>query len=162
MLTESPTPTSTTPVTTLHDEEPFTNVPVCNHILRNVGPDEPFGGGVPGVDFEPADAGSTGQVMEFRVVPAVAANPTTPPQFLVLPALTRLTGARPGGWPCWRRPRSSSRMPRLRHCRAPSRAIRTRKRQPRRRRSRRTPITENPAIGATEAGSTTRHRQRRT
>ena len=70
----------------------FTNVPVGNHILRNVGPDEPFGGGVPGDDFPVADPGSTGQVLQFRVVPAVAADPTTPPQFLVLPAITRLTG----------------------------------------------------------------------
>jgi FtsP/CotA-like multicopper oxidase with cupredoxin domain len=30
--------------------------------------------------------------MQFRVVPAVAADPTTPPQFLVLPAITPLTG----------------------------------------------------------------------
>ena len=70
----------------------FTNVPVGNHVLRNVGPDEPFGGGVPGVDFESADPDSTGQVLQFRVVPAVAADPTTPPQFLVLPAITALTG----------------------------------------------------------------------
>jgi spore coat protein A, manganese oxidase len=70
----------------------FTGVPVGNHILRNVGPDEPFGGGVPGVDFESADPGSTGQVMQFRVVPAVSADLTTPPQFLVLPTLTRLSG----------------------------------------------------------------------
>jgi spore coat protein A len=70
----------------------FTNVPTGNYVLANVGPDEPFGGGVPGVDFEPADAGSTGQVMQFRVVPAVAADPTTPPQFLVLPPITALTG----------------------------------------------------------------------
>jgi FtsP/CotA-like multicopper oxidase with cupredoxin domain len=75
----------------------FTNVPVGNYVLGNVGPDEPFGGGVPGVDFPVADPGSTGQVLQFRVVPAVAADPTTPPQFLVLPAMTRLTGgnARP-------------------------------------------------------------------
>jgi FtsP/CotA-like multicopper oxidase with cupredoxin domain len=75
----------------------FTNVPVGEYVLGNTGPDEPFGGGVPGVDFEPADPGSTGQVLQFRVVPAVAADPTTPPQFLVLPAMTRLTGgtARP-------------------------------------------------------------------
>ena len=48
-------------------------------------------------DFPVADPASTGQVMQFRVVPAVAADPTTPPQFLVLPAFTRLTGgtARP-------------------------------------------------------------------
>jgi FtsP/CotA-like multicopper oxidase with cupredoxin domain len=70
----------------------FSNVTVGNYVLRNVGPDEPFGGGVPGVDFEPADPGSTGQVLQFRVVPAVAADPTTPPQFLVLPTITRLTG----------------------------------------------------------------------
>jgi FtsP/CotA-like multicopper oxidase with cupredoxin domain len=66
----------------------FTNVPVGNYVLANVGPDEPFGGGVPGVDFDPSDPGSTGQIIEFRVVPAVAADPTTPPQFLVLPAIT--------------------------------------------------------------------------
>ena len=70
----------------------FTNVPVGNYVLANVGPDEPFGGGIPGVDFESADPDSTGQVMEFRVVTAVVADPTTPPQFLVLPAITPLTG----------------------------------------------------------------------
>jgi spore coat protein A, manganese oxidase len=70
----------------------FANVPVGNYVLGNVGPDEPFGGGIPGVDFEPADAASTGQIMQFRVVPTVAPDPTTPPQFLVLPAITRLTG----------------------------------------------------------------------
>jgi FtsP/CotA-like multicopper oxidase with cupredoxin domain len=74
----------------------FTNVPVGNFVLGNVGPDEPFGGGEPGGEppegFEVADPASTGQVLQFRMVPAVAADPTTPPQFLVLPALTRLTG----------------------------------------------------------------------
>jgi spore coat protein A, manganese oxidase len=73
----------------------FTNVPTGNYVLANVGPDEPFGGGVPGVDFEPSDPGSTGQVLQFRVVPAVAPDPTTPPQFLVLPAITKLTGGTP-------------------------------------------------------------------
>jgi spore coat protein A len=71
----------------------FTNVPVGNYVLGNVGPDEPFGGGVPEVDFDPSDAGSTGQVMQLRIVPAVAADPTTPPQFLVLPAITPLSAA---------------------------------------------------------------------
>ena len=61
----------------------FTNVPVGNHVLRNVGPDEPFGGGIPGVDFDPADPDSTGQIMAFRVVPSMEADPTTPPQFMV-------------------------------------------------------------------------------
>ncbi|HKZ75757.1 MAG TPA: bilirubin oxidase, partial [Actinomycetota bacterium] len=68
----------------------FTNVPVGQHILANVGPDEPFGGGFPGVDFDPSDPGSTGQIMAFDVGPAVAADPTTPPQFLALPAITPL------------------------------------------------------------------------
>jgi len=68
----------------------FTNVPVGNHVLANVGPDEPFGGGEPGFDFPVADPATTGQVMEFRVVPAAAVDPTTPPNFLQLPALTPL------------------------------------------------------------------------
>jgi FtsP/CotA-like multicopper oxidase with cupredoxin domain len=68
----------------------FTNTPVGQHILLNVGPDEPFGGGIPGVDFDPSDLASTGQIMAFNVVPAVAPDPTTPPQFLVLPPLTPL------------------------------------------------------------------------
>ncbi len=68
----------------------FTNVPVGNYVLGNLGPDEPFGGGVPGVDFNPADPDSTGKVLQFRVVPAVVPDMTTPPQFLVLPAVVPL------------------------------------------------------------------------
>lgn len=68
----------------------FTNVPAGQHILANVGPDEPFGGGVPGEDFDPADPDTTGQIMAFNVVPAAAPDPTTPPQFLVLPPLAPL------------------------------------------------------------------------
>ena len=71
----------------------FTNVPVGNYVLGNVGPDEPFGGGVPGIDFDPSDPASTGQVMQFRVVPAVALDPTTPPTFLVLPPVVPLPPA---------------------------------------------------------------------
>jgi len=70
----------------------FTNVPVGSQVLGNVGPDEPFGGGVPGEDFPVADAASTGQIMEFRVVPATTPDPTTPPHFLVLPPIAALTG----------------------------------------------------------------------
>ncbi|HXV82673.1 MAG TPA: multicopper oxidase domain-containing protein, partial [Candidatus Binatia bacterium] len=58
--------------------------------LLNLGPDEPFGGGEIGVDFDPADPGSTGQVMEFRVSAGPMADPTTPPQYLQLPAITAL------------------------------------------------------------------------
>ena len=68
----------------------FTYVALGNHVLGNVGPDEPFGGGVPGIDFDVADPATTGQVMQFRVVPAVAPDPTTPPQFLVLPPVPPL------------------------------------------------------------------------
>jgi len=68
----------------------FTNVPLGNHVLRNVGPDEPFGGGEPDGDFDVSDPDTTGQIMQFRVVPAAAPDPTTPPQFLVLPAITPL------------------------------------------------------------------------
>jgi len=35
--------------------------------LLNIGPDEPFGGGIPGMDFGPADPDTTGQVMKFVV-----------------------------------------------------------------------------------------------
>jgi len=71
----------------------FGNVPVGSFVLGNVGPDEPFGGGVPGVDFEPADPNGSGQIMEFRVVPASAPDPTTPPQFLQLPGIAPLPTA---------------------------------------------------------------------
>jgi spore coat protein A len=71
----------------------FGNVPEGNHVLGNLGPDEPFGGGVPGVDFPVADPGSTGQVMQFRVVPAAGVDDSTPPQFLRLPAITPLPAA---------------------------------------------------------------------
>jgi FtsP/CotA-like multicopper oxidase with cupredoxin domain len=68
----------------------FTNVPVGSYVLGNVGPDEPFGGGIPGVDFESSEPASTGQVLQFRVVPSAAPDQTTPPQYLVLPAITAL------------------------------------------------------------------------
>jgi FtsP/CotA-like multicopper oxidase with cupredoxin domain len=68
----------------------FTNVPLGSHVLANVGPDDPFGGGEPGEDFDASDPDTTGQVMEFRVVPATSADPSTPPRFLELPAITRL------------------------------------------------------------------------
>jgi len=64
----------------------FTNVPVGNYVLGNAGPDEPF----PSVDeeFPAADPLTTGQVMQFRVIPAVVPDPATPPMYLQLPAIT--------------------------------------------------------------------------
>ena len=76
----------------------FTNVPVGDYVLGNLGPDEPYGGGEPVTDFDVADPATTGQILQFRVVPAVGADPTTPPQFLQLPAITPLpveTNTRP-------------------------------------------------------------------
>lgn len=68
----------------------FTNVPVGNYVLGNIGPDEPFGGGEPPDDFDLADPETTGQVMEFRVVPAAGIDETTPPMFLQLPSIPAL------------------------------------------------------------------------
>jgi spore coat protein A, manganese oxidase len=66
----------------------FTGVPDGTALfLINEGPDEPFGGGEPGVDFEPADPNTTGQVMKFVVRAATAADTSTPPSQLRLPAL---------------------------------------------------------------------------
>ncbi len=68
----------------------FTNVPVGNnYVLGNVGPDAPFGG-LPIDPAELADPATTGQIMQFRVVPALAVDPTTPPMFLTLPAIAPL------------------------------------------------------------------------
>jgi FtsP/CotA-like multicopper oxidase with cupredoxin domain len=68
----------------------FTDVPVGAHVLRNRGPDEPYAGGQPGIDFEPADPATTGAVLQFRVGPASAGDTTTPPQFLKLPPIAEL------------------------------------------------------------------------
>ena len=64
----------------------FSGVPLGGHVLGNVGPDEPYGGGVPGTDFTVADPDTTGKVLEFRVVARRGQDRTTPPQFLMLPA----------------------------------------------------------------------------
>jgi FtsP/CotA-like multicopper oxidase with cupredoxin domain len=70
----------------------FTNVAQgAEIILNNVGPDEPFGGGVPGVDFDPADPDTTGQVMKFIVGPLMSTDFSTPPAELILPTLTPLS-----------------------------------------------------------------------
>jgi bilirubin oxidase len=71
----------------------FTNVPRGSTVtLVNVGPDEPFGGGEPGVDFTPADPKTTGQVLQFRVVARSGADHSTPPDRLGLPPLDPLGG----------------------------------------------------------------------
>ncbi|HXL43769.1 MAG TPA: multicopper oxidase, partial [Gaiellaceae bacterium] len=72
----------------------FTNVGVGTEIiLQNLGPDEPFGGGEPPSDFDQADPDTTGQVMQFRVVPASGPDTSTPPNELVLPGIAALPAA---------------------------------------------------------------------
>lgn len=55
--------------------------------LINVGPDEPYGGGTPGVDFTPANPNTTGQVMKFNVVPIEDPDSSTAPADLALPQI---------------------------------------------------------------------------
>ena len=65
----------------------LTAVPVGEHVIGNLGPDEPYGGGEPGVDFEPADPETTGRIMQLRVVPAKGRDRTTPAAHLRLPGV---------------------------------------------------------------------------
>jgi FtsP/CotA-like multicopper oxidase with cupredoxin domain len=71
----------------------FTNTPEGEYILRNLGPDEPYGGGEIGKDFEPADPETTGQVLQFRVIAASGPDESTPPQFLQLPPVADIPEA---------------------------------------------------------------------
>jgi FtsP/CotA-like multicopper oxidase with cupredoxin domain len=69
----------------------FTGMPVGTQLyLINEGPDEPFGGGEPGEEFEAADPATTGQVMKFTVVPLASRDISVPPDQLTLPTLTPL------------------------------------------------------------------------
>jgi spore coat protein A len=73
----------------------FGELPVGTTVtLLNLGPDAPFGGGEPGIDFEPSDPETTGQVMQFRVVAPEGSQPdqTADPALgeLILPMTTPL------------------------------------------------------------------------
>jgi FtsP/CotA-like multicopper oxidase with cupredoxin domain len=69
----------------------FTNLPVDTEVtLLNLGPDEPFGGGIPGIDFDPADPNSTGQIMRFVVKAATSPDTTAHPLDLILPGAEAL------------------------------------------------------------------------
>ncbi|HYN31706.1 MAG TPA: multicopper oxidase [Ilumatobacteraceae bacterium] len=69
----------------------FSALPVGTELyLVNEGPDEPFGGGEPGGDFDIADADTTRHVMKFNVVPATGPDTSTPPAQLILPAIRPL------------------------------------------------------------------------
>jgi bilirubin oxidase len=72
----------------------FTDVPVGTEIvLLNLGPDEPFSGGIPDDDFDVPDPETTGMVMQFRVMPARSADTSVPPAILVLPQEPALPAA---------------------------------------------------------------------
>jgi len=74
----------------------FAGLPIGTEVtLQNLAPDEPFGGGEPDQDFEPADPRSTGLVMRFVVAAARSRDASTPPQYLTLPTVSQLqpTGA---------------------------------------------------------------------
>jgi FtsP/CotA-like multicopper oxidase with cupredoxin domain len=58
--------------------------------LQNIGPDEPFGGGLPGVDFAAANPATTGKVMQFRVVKGMGLDTCANPATLALPVAPRL------------------------------------------------------------------------
>nr|WTB29079.1 multicopper oxidase [Streptomyces sp. NBC_00830] len=65
----------------------FTSIPVGTDLyLINEGPDEPFRGGRAGTNFRPAAPGTTGQVMKFTVArPLASPDRTVPPARLALP-----------------------------------------------------------------------------
>ncbi len=65
----------------------LTDVRPGSYRLLNVGPDEPYGGGEPGVDFDPADPETTGLVLELRVSRARGSDRSTPAEHLVLPGV---------------------------------------------------------------------------
>lgn len=70
----------------------FSAVPAGETVLlRNLGPDEPFGG----FPVAAADPETTGQVMLFRVEDTRSVDASTPPRFLVLPRVPPLTGGTP-------------------------------------------------------------------
>lgn len=72
----------------------FTGQPVGTaFFMINEGPDEPFGGGVPGVDFPYADPQTTGQVMKFVVGPKFGKDKSKAPAQLNLPYVAPLGAA---------------------------------------------------------------------
>jgi bilirubin oxidase len=69
----------------------FAALPVGAEIyLINEGPDEPFAGGLPFEEFEPANPATTGQVMKFTVVPLNGPDKSLPVAELALPTLVAL------------------------------------------------------------------------
>ncbi len=120
----------------------FTNVPAGSSFrLLNLGPDEPFGG----FPTPASDPDTTGQVMEFRVVAASGPDPSTPPQFLQLPAIVPLSGGTTRPLALRERPSAYFDGPAEADLGTFDPATGTAKAL-----EWAAPITENPAVGATE------------
>jgi spore coat protein A len=120
----------------------FTNVAVGTSVLLlNFGPDEPFGG----FPAPASDPDTTGQVMEFRVVGATGPDPSTPPQFLELPTITPLVGGAARPLALLERPSAFFDGPEEAELGTfdPETGTATDREWA-------SPITENPAVGATE------------
>jgi FtsP/CotA-like multicopper oxidase with cupredoxin domain len=107
----------------------FSNVPLGSHVLGNVGPDEPFGGGVPGVDFPVADPDSTGKILAFRSCRPLPRIRPLRRSSCSCPRLRRSRAEILGRWHCSRRCRCTSPTRRLRLFSAPWTATRTRARR---------------------------------
>jgi bilirubin oxidase len=72
----------------------FTGLPPGTEIyLINEGPDEPFAGGLPFEDFEPADIATTGQIMKFTVGSLTGQDTSLPVEQITLPTLSSLGAA---------------------------------------------------------------------
>ena len=128
----------------------FTNVPLGNTCSRNVGPDEPFGGGEPGVDFDPADPDTPAR----SAVPRRARGRRRPDHAAAVPVAAGHHAA-PGGDDPAAGPARADVGEGFDD--AATRSMGTDRGDPRHR-SRRAmdermwmdPVTENPAVGATE------------
>lgn len=65
----------------------FTGLPNGAEVrMLNLGPDEPYGGGTPNIDFAAADPSTTGQVMKFVVASRKGNDNTANPATLRLPS----------------------------------------------------------------------------
>jgi bilirubin oxidase len=65
----------------------FAGLPMDTEVfLINEGPDEPFGGGIAGTDFPWADPETTGQVMKFVVGPLHSVDTSVAPEVITLPS----------------------------------------------------------------------------
>lgn len=68
----------------------FTEKSGNTYYLVNDGPDSPFGGGTPGIDFPISDSATTRQIMRINVIDAISIDASTLPSELVLAPISPL------------------------------------------------------------------------